>query len=412
LDRRNFLKTGGQAFFALPCLDPFLGLVPDAALSSLKLVNRARDRLLVVLELAGGNDGLNTVIPIEDPIYHRVRPTLRVEHSELTLGDDSGLALHPNLGGLHELFREGELAIVLGVGYPSPNRSHFRSMDIWQSGRPDLEDAQRGWLGAAAETLGRRGSEVPAMALGGTELPLCLRGKIVVPTLRTLEEYQLFQDDRAGKANSGRKKTLLGLVEEKENDDRLARLIKRTARQAYVGAEKLKNAALSYRTKVEYPRTGLGTRFELAARSLSSPLGTRVVHLRLGGFDTHASQRRTHPALLSELSTAVSAFAKDMKVRKLWKHTAVVCFSEFGRRVAENNSRGTDHGAAAPMFLAGGSVNGGLHGTQPSLEDLDHGDLKFAIDFRRVYRDVLESWLDIPSAEILGGRQAGLELFD
>ncbi|MFQ5505501.1 MAG: DUF1501 domain-containing protein [Planctomycetota bacterium] len=396
MQRRDFLRSG--AVLALPALDPLLRLLPRTA-----ILPGGPERVLVLLELAGGNDGLNTVVPVEDPVYHAARPMLRVRGRTHPLG--RGLALHPSMGGMSGLFGEGWLAVVSGVGYPEPNRSHFRSMDIWQSARPDLAKPQRGWLGLAADELATRGSEVPAMSLGATEIPLCLHARrIVVPALRSLREYQLFQDGRAGGRNRARKETLLELVGESGQDDELARRLKRVARQAYEGSEKLRKAVLAYRPLVEYPNTGLGRRFELAARALSSPLGTRIVHLRQTGYDTHASQDRTHATLLGELSDALGAFAKDFRSKGFWDRTLVFCFSEFGRRVAENQSRGTDHGTAAPVFLAGGSLAGGLFGEQPSLSDLDQGDLRFNLDFRRLYAEILERWLEVPAEKILNGR--------
>lgn len=389
MDRRDFLLASGA--MALGAGSVRANLVPGGP-----------DRILVLLELAGGNDGLNTVVPTKDDTYFRARPQLAVRSGTHAIGKDLGL--HPSMGKLHELFDEGDLAVVPGVGYPKPNRSHFRSMDIWQSARPDLERPIHGWLGLAADQLARAGAEVPAMAVGSSKLPLCLGGKrVVVPALASLRDYQVFRDARAGGRNRGRLSTLADVVKDGRGDDPIDKLLKQTARQAYSGAEQLKKAAEAYRPRVGFPRDPLGRRFELVARALSSPLGTRIVHVRQTGYDTHAGQGRTHGTLLQRWSDAVAAFANEMRARKLWDKTLVFAFSEFGRRLAENRSRGTDHGAAGPVFFAGGAVNGGLHGSMPSLTELDEGDLRFTTDFRSLYATVLEEWLGVKAKPILRG---------
>lgn len=402
MDRRTFLKS--SALVALPCRElPF----PEGA--SLRVVPGGPDRALVLLELAGGNDGLNTVVPRQNDAYFEARPQLAIRGGTHRL--DDALGLHPRMAALHRLFEDGDLAVVVGVGYPQPNRSHFRSMDIWQSGRPDLERPHLGWLGLAADALAARGAEMPALAVGAAEVPLCLAAaKIVVPALRSLREYQVYRDRRAGGRHRGRLETLLRLVRRKESDDDIDRLLKATARQAYEGAEKLKQSVEAYRPKAAYPKHRLGQHLALAARALSAPLGTRIVHLRQGGYDTHAGQLRTHGTLLQEMADALAAFAADMRARKLWGRTIVFAFSEFGRRVEENRSRGTDHGAAGPCFLAGGAVRGGVHGEMPSLMDLARGDLRFTTDFRSIYRAILEEWLEVDAKRILRQEFPRLEL--
>ena len=327
LDRRDFLRSSG-ALFALPGMGAFGSLEAYGG----------EDRLLVVVELAGGNDGLNTIVPTEDDLYVKARPRLALRRGTHSLA--RGLALHPRMGALRDLWGRGELAVALGVGYPKPNRSHFRSMDIWQSARPDLEKPAHGWLGQAADVLAKRGSEMPALALGAVDRPLCLNARrIVVPALSSLKDYEVWLDGRASGENRERLATLRGLAKASRGDDALAKLLKDTAREAYKGAEKIRKAAESFRPKAVFPRNGLGRRFELAARALSAPLGTRIAHLRQGGYDTHAGQERTHPTLLGDLADGLAAFAKELRARGLWDKTLVFVFSEFGRRVKENKSR-------------------------------------------------------------------------
>ena len=398
LDRRDFLRSSG-ALFAIP------GFAGFGALEAFG----GEDRILVLVELAGGNDGLNTVVPTENDLYFKARPRLGVRRGSHALA--KGLALHPRMGALRDLWGRGELGVALGVGYPKPNRSHFRSMDIWQSARPDLEKPMHGWLGQAADVLAKRGSEMPALALGAVDRPLCLNArKIVVPALSSLSEYEVWLDGRASGKNRERLGALRDLAKASSGDDKLAKLLKDTAREAYKGAEKIREAAKSFRPKAEFPRSGLGRRFELAARALSAPLGTRIVHLRQGGYDTHAGQERTHPTLVGDLANGLAAFAKDLRARGLWDKTTVLVFSEFGRRVKENQSRGTDHGAAGPCLVLGGKVKGGLHGEMPSLADLGDGDLKYNVDFRRIYATLLEDVLQVPSKKILQGKFEKLPL--
>ncbi len=392
VDRRRFLRSGA-GLCAFPAAVPWLARRPCRA--------EQPARSLVLVELAGGHDGLNALIPVEDDAYHKARPTLAQRRGTHPLAQ--GLALHPRLGPLAELFAEGDLAVVPGVGYPKASRSHFRSMDIWQSARPDVARPHVGWLGLAADELARQGAAVPAISTAGVERPLCLAArKVVVPALASLRDYQIWLDGRAGGTNAVRRATLEGEVRAAATDDRLDRLLKRTAREAYASAAALKQAAEAYRPRVSYPSSAIGRAIELAARALSAPLGTRIVHVRQGGYDTHAGQARVHGGLLADLAAAVRAFGKDMQARSTWDRMLVLVFSEFGRRVHENQSRGTDHGKAGPVFVCGGAVHGGVHGRHPSLVDLDDGDLRFTTDFRSIYREVLESWLGVAAKPILG----------
>ncbi|MEZ5990317.1 MAG: DUF1501 domain-containing protein [Planctomycetota bacterium] len=403
LTRRAFLGRTGLSLAAVPGL----GLLPG--LDSLCVLPAAGTRCLVMLELAGGNDGLNTVIPFEDPAYHAARPVLRVREGQHALED--GVALHPRLGRLAELYKEGSLAVVEGVGYPSPNRSHFRSMDIWQSARPDQERPRKGWLGLAAAALAAAGARRPAMALGQAERPLCLEARrIVVPAIDSLADYELWSG--GGEDGRGRLAEVRDLATARgEGDDAVARLLKATAREAAESAARIREATRSYRPAVEFPRTRTGRDLELAAKVLSASIGTRILHLRQGGYDTHAGQDRTHGNLLGEVGDALAALARDLRARKLWDDCLVLVFTEFGRRVAENRSRGTDHGAAGPVLALGGRVRGGLHGRRPALDDLDgEGDLRFTTDFRGIYACVLERWLGVEPTRILGGRFDGPDL--
>ncbi|MCB9918296.1 MAG: DUF1501 domain-containing protein [Planctomycetes bacterium] len=384
-NRREVL-AGALALPMLPCGFRAPGFLQEPAPA-------ARSKNLVVIELAGGNDAINTVVPHSDPEYARARPTLAIRRGLHPI--DERVSLHPALARLSALHAANEAATLLGVGYPDPDRSHFRSMDIWQSGRTDVEDPRLGVFGLAADVLHRRGATLPAIALGISKRPLGLAGRsFVAPALTTLVEHRLELGDVVPELEHARERALDDRTEPDVGDDALDRLIKKTARQAYGSARTLRQLA------AKRPGGGTAATFEaacaLAADVLTSSIGVRIVWLRLSGFDTHAGQARVHGPLLAELDRGIGTLRDMLDRGGAWQTTRVVVFSEFGRRVAENRSRGTDHGAAGHVFLIGRGLRSGVHGDVPSLVDLERGDLRHAFDFRRLYAELLESWLDVP----------------
>ncbi|MCA8972049.1 MAG: DUF1501 domain-containing protein [Planctomycetes bacterium] len=377
---------------ALPVLPHGLASLDETR----SLSSPVRSKNLVVIELAGGNDAVNTVVPHIDPEYARARPTLAIRRGLHPI--DERVALHPALVRLSELHASNEAATVLGVGYPDPDRSHFRSMDIWQSGRTDVEDPRLGVFGLAADVLHGRGATLPAIGLGISKRPLGLAGRsFVAPALTNLAEHRLDLGDIGPELERARARALDTRTEPDTRDDVLDGLIKNTARQAYASARTLQQLAATR------PSGGGAAAFEttcaLAADVLTASMGVRIVWLRLAGFDTHAGQARVHGPLLAELDRGIGTLRDTLDRRGAWQTTRVVVFSEFGRRVAENRSRGTDHGAAGHVFLLGRGLRSGVHGDVPSLVDLDRGDLRQAFDFRRIYAELLESWLEVPPLE-------------
>ncbi len=368
-------------------------------------------RVLVVLELAGGNDGLNTVVPYARDEYRKGRPGLRIGADDaLKLVD--GMGLHPRMTGMKKLWDDGLLSIVQGVGYPNPNRSHFRSMDIWHTGIADREDTGAGWLGRALDANAKRfEGATPAVALGADRLPLALLARTVaVPSLRNVEQYQLGLGEatRAG----ARRQAMAALLDGPAADDDLA-FVRRTARVAYDTAERLQGVTKSYQPVAPYPDTHVAKMLKTVAQMIAADFGARVYYVSMGGFDTHSQQQAVHATLLGEVSDAVAAFAADLKGHKVADRTALVAFSEFGRRLQENGSLGTDHGAAGPVFFLrpqGASGKGGLIGKLPSLTDLDDGDLKHHTDFRQVYAALLDNWLGLDSVPVLGRKYAPVPL--
>lgn len=398
--RREFLQLLGSAGIVS------LGVMPPrflarAAESPAGMASRDR-RVLVLIQLAGGNDGLNTLVPYGDPAYQKARPGIGINKGQaLRLNDHVGL--HPSLTGMKDLYDEGKLAIVQGVGYPNPDRSHFRSMDIWQSAQPLNENPRDGWLGRALEwQFDRQPSLAEALTLGTDKLPLAfVSTRVNVPTLRRLEEFQLV-DGQGPVANRDLTRSAMKQLSSKPATGELD-FLRRATTTALTSAHRLKSLSSTYRTTVNYPSTGLASRLKLIAQMLTADLPARMFLVSLDGFDTHSQQQAGHAALLAELSGAIRAFEQDLVEHKLSDRVMLATYSEFGRRVAENGSLGTDHGAASMLFALTPTGKAGLHGTHPSLTDLTDGDLKFNLDFRSVYATLLDKWLEIPSQQILGG---------
>lgn len=357
----------------------------------------AADTVLVVIELTGGNDGLNTAIPIRDPAYAAARPTLKQTIGKVKKVNDD-LALHPVMSRLAGLFEKSQLAIIQGVGYPNPNRSHFVSMDFWHTATLK-EGEPYGWLGRTADRIGATSG---SLHIGGGNLPLALNGPAArAASLRSLAEYQLRVSPTGD--DPSKRRIVEGFASSPENSGNgLLDLVKQSARETYKSAERLRAVGEKYDTPVKYPASGLAGRLKLIAQLIDAGVPERVYYTSLPGFDTHSDQAKQHADLLQELSDAIAAFQEDITHHGHQRRVLTTTFSEFGRRVKENGSLGTDHGAASQMFLVGDAVKAGVIGAHPSLTDLDDGDLKHHTDFRSVYATLLEHWLKLPPREILG----------
>jgi uncharacterized protein (DUF1501 family) len=355
--------------------------------------------VLVVVQMGGGNDGLNTIVPWSDDNYHRVRPAIGIaENTVLKLNDRIGL--NPALAGLNELYKEGRVAIVQGVGYPNPNRSHFEATQIWETASPDRPQTT-GWLGRYLDRenpIGKKPASLfEAVALGDT-LPAALVAQHVdVAAIAALNTYAYNTVKDA--------KTSAGVLYDgaKPGGSPYLGLIADTARQAYHGGDVLRGKLAAYKTTVTYPTDPFSTQLKLAAQMIGSNIGTRIIFVSIGSFDTHANQRAQQDRLLKYMGDGLVAFYKDLAAHNLDKNVLTMTFSEFGRRVTQNASNGTDHGTAMPLFVIGGGVKGSIYGDHPSLTDLDHGDLKFSTDFRSVYATVLEKWLGRNPGDVISG---------
>jgi uncharacterized protein (DUF1501 family) len=398
LSRRSFFSSAVGS----PTLVALSSTVPDFLARSARAAEPARDeRVLVVIELNGGNDGINTVVPYRDEGYERHRSATRLATPDLIKIDDQ-VGLHPSMPDAARLLNNGLLAIVQGVGYPNPNRSHFESMRIWHTARTNTTGAaDSGWIGRVLDGRVEISSSGPgAIFLGSSPSPVAVRGRRSAAV--TMDRVDDFLVGDGAMRHS--------LRPEASDDDELSAFIRRSTLDAYATADRM--AAI---TRVApshcYPATRLAGGLEQISRLIKAGIGARFYYVIQGGYDTHAGQIFTHSRLLGELSGALGAFLDDLTTARLAERVAVLCFSEFGRRVADNGSSGTDHGTAGPVLLAGAGVRPGLLGRTPSLTDLEDGDLKVGIDFRRVYAAVLEGWLGLPAEPALGPAFEPIPLF-
>jgi uncharacterized protein (DUF1501 family) len=403
LSRRDLLKTtmNGAALVALsPTVPTFLARTARAA------EPLSDGRVLVVIQLDGGNDAINTLVPFRDEGYARHRNALRLDPKSLVRVNDE-VGLHPGLRELGTLLERGQLALVPGVGYPNPNRSHFESMAIWHSARLDPEEhSGSGWIGrgldAQLEAGHSQGRGASAMFIGDGTPPAALRARRAATSALDRIDDLVLPEGWAAPTTS---------TSDATGDD-LDAYVRRSLLDAYAASRRV--AELTGRRAegdARYPGTALAGRLQTIARLLKADLGARVFYTVQSGYDTHAGQANTHFSLLFELAGAVKAFLDDLAATKLADRVVVLGFSEFGRRVAENSSSGTDHGTAGLVFLAGAGLRPGVHGKMPSLTDLVDGDPRITTDFRRVYASVLEQWLTLPSRPALGSAFEPMSLF-
>ncbi len=382
--RRDFLRLAGAAGAGAM-------LLPGVSMAGMRAALSPQDskRRLVMIFLDGGNDGLNTLVPSSNDAYYQARPELGLKGKSLIkLNDD--FSLHPSLSAWQELYQEGALSMLQAVGYDRPDYSHFVSRDIWHSGKRNMTESSTGWLGSAASR--RSSALLPPVALGVAEAPLLL--KTATGTGLTVGDMESFYVDR------------LPQMPEEMNQSGALALIHQASSLAYEASNRLRAVAAKVPEGKHYPDSALADRLKLMARFARADDGPQVMWTRLGGFDTHALQLGAHASLLQQLGEATAAFRNDLAVDGSYQNTMVLIYSEFGRRVAENGSAGTDHGAAGPMFVIGGGARGGLIGKAPSLTDLDQGNLKAGIDFRALFSECLRDWLGWPPHDLFDGKFA------
>jgi uncharacterized protein (DUF1501 family) len=403
--RREFLRVAVRGPLLLS-LAPTVPLFLSRSAARAARLPGSEGRVLVVIQLTGGNDGLNTVMPFEDDAYARSRPTLRLNASEVRK-ISAQLGLHPRMAGFERLFKEGMLGLLPGVGCAGLSRNHDTAMLAWQTAVPVPGIGGTGWMGLATDQLWQKARPAaPGVFVGSILRPFGINAaSAVVPALRDARDAtadpSILTSGLSARPATGTDSIALPssvLLEHVRTSLAMAQAHARSVEEAGRAA-----------SSSSYPPCGLGNDLRTVARLIRAETGIRIFYVELGGggiggFDNHANQLGNHCALLEQLSESVAAFAKDLAADHLLDRVLLMTFSEFGRTVAENGRRGTDHGAAGPMFLVGGKVRGGIHGPHPSLTDLDGGALKHGTDFRAVYAAVLEDWLGLPSAAILGGR--------
>lgn len=399
LSRRDFLKSGIIVFTT----GAFMPSVFSRAAATSILdgpAHSAATRTLVVIQLAGGNDGLNTVVPYTDPRYGQLRPNLGIQPA--TVVDlDGRLGLHPSLKALKPAWDAKSLAIVENAGYDHPSLSHFQAMDIWERADPTLQ-RRDGWLSTIVDGSGETGGGFRGLSVGSSLTPTFSYPPVPPPAIRSLTEYQLQPDPRYPAGKGARDDALRKLYGSYGDPAPFAAVLQATSSTAEASVESLNDAVSAYQPAASYPGGSLADGLKLLAALLSKGMGLRAGYVLIGGFDTHSAQASRHAQLLQTVAESVAAFQADITAHGNADNVLLMTWSEFGRRAAENASRGTDHGTAAPLFVLGKAVKGGILGDAPDLANLDNGNLRYHTDFRSVYATILEEWLQVDSAPILG----------
>jgi len=403
-DRRKLL-TGAGAFIGASWL--MSGRTRAWASPLDAKLSGAAPRTMLLLELNGGNDGLDTVIPYGEDVYHSSRARVGIAAKDaLRLDDYRGF--HPSLKSLRGIYDEGGLAIVEGVGYPTPNHSHFTSLDIWHTGQLSGRAAGDGWIGRLMSRLYPEDRSEPHAVHVGQSLPYSLHSSThPIVCFDSPPAYRWAENGQAIAA-AATKNCDTAMSGGKGVGAKSLDTIRGIAANARVSSAEVRKAAAQYVPRVEYPKSEVAQDLKTAAALLASGIGVRVLSVAQYGYDTHEDHRRRHDILMGELDGGLAAFLRDLRGTPAGDNCLVVVYSEFGRRVADNASNGIDHGTAGPMFLTGTPVKGGLYGKHPSLADLHDGDLVYTTDFRTVYAGVLERWFGVESEPILGARYDAL----
>jgi uncharacterized protein (DUF1501 family) len=431
LTRRRFLANTlkGSSLLTLGAV------VPDFLATTALAAETGKDTVLVVVELTGGNDGLNTVIPHGDDLYHKARPTLRFTKEQVVRLDDH-VGLNPAMSNFKQMLDKGQLAVVQGVGYPNPDHSHFEAMDIWQSADPSRRSGT-GWIGRSVPELQNKQGDVPIMQIGPKQLPLALQGTAgSAVSINNQQPFRLELNNRDPNRRYARQRLLKELAQPQEaaDKDSLLAFVRRRQVHTYATLDRLQEVLRDLGLDGSNRQNGgafqppppvlpnsqfadqvFGTnaltgKLQLAAHLIAKGFGTRVFYVSLDGFDTHSNQAPEQNRLLAELANGITQFFTQLQQSGHDKRVVLLTFSEFGRRVQENGSRGTDHGAASCLFVAGPAVKGGVVGKHPSLSDLDFGDLKHHTDFRRIYATLLDNWLGCDSRIVLGSKFEAVDL--
>lgn len=403
LSRRDFVK-GGVALVSIGTTAQSLlkGAVAFAAQNGAYVADPNNKKILVLVQLAGGNDGLNTIVPASDPTYRSSRSTLGIAE-DAVLPLEQGFGLHPSLVGMKGLWDSGKLAVVRGVGYPEQNYSHFKSMAIWQAGDPKMQ-LDHGWLGRTLEQMeSEQHDPFLGFNIGSSTPPEMRTPQIAIPSVRNPDDYGVKVGGRLAEPTHARTATMLKLYEQYPTSSPYGVLLETTAEAAISSSQMLQQAERTYTPAVTYPESSFASGLSVLAEAIVGDLGMRVGHITLGGFDTHNNQLAEHTDLMETLDAGLTAFYGDLQAHGKADDVLVLTWSEFGRRVQQNGNGGTDHGAGSMMFALGNGVQRGLYGDAPNLAALvDNGNVPYTTDFRRVYATVLERWLGVPHEALLG----------
>lgn len=395
MNRRNFLKNSALASGAM-LIPAFL-----KPLESMGANQLSGYKNLVIIQLSGGNDGLNTIVPYGNDIYYQKRSYIAINKSDIiTLNDMQGF--NPNLSALKEIYDQGWMSIINSVGYPNPDRSHFRSMDIWQTGSSSNQFLTTGWIGRYLDSnCADCKNPYTAIEVDDT-LSLAMKGA-KLKGIAVEDPNKLYQTTREPFF-----KDVVHPDSDHLNEDNLGYLYK-TMAETYSSADYIQKTSKTYAVKAEYPNTGFANQLKTVSKFINSGLQTRVYYVSLSGFDTHVGQQAQQGRQLKTYGDAVAAFIKDLKQTGKLDDTLVMTFSEFGRRVEQNASNGTDHGTANNILLYGGKLKkAGIYNDAPDLVTLDNGDLKYKVDFRDVYASLLDKWLNVDNNLVLGNGFKGI----
>jgi uncharacterized protein (DUF1501 family) len=397
--RREFLRqsASGLGLIAFSSVAP--AFLTQSVRASVPTAEKDRS-ILVLIQLAGGNDGLNTLVPFEDDNYYRLRPKLALPKDGLHRISDQ-LGFHPACGELAELYKSGQMAAIQNVGYPNPNRSHFRSMEIWETASESEDYLTTGWTGRYFDNCctGQPGDDPLGLSIGN-EMPDIFLSE---------REHNIFSLGQTGGGRSVGEgmREALGRSEFAKSEN--AHFLQHTLMNALVTESTVLQRLRAYKPMVEYPASNLARNLRKVAALIASGQETRVYFVSLGGFDTHANQAFRHRNLMEQLSSSMAAFQADLVAHKLDDQVLTMTFSEFGRRPSENVSGGTDHGTAAPLFVMGSNLQGSLFGSAPDLDVKMNKDLSFSTDFRSVYSTIIEKWFSADPSKVLGKAFPGVD---
>lgn len=402
ISRRKFIESGLGLMGMYLTMPHMLTLGAQAAQFNPRAVGKSK--ILVVVQMGGGNDGLNTIVPYCNGRYYQARPTIGIK-PESVLPIDNQIGFNPIMSGMHSLYKNGKVAIVQSVGYPNPNRSHFRSIEIWQTAQPDKIE-ETGWLGRyldLADVSGRGTDNLFAAVNVEPTLPKTLSAsKVLVPSVSNVFDFRFRTDTQYVPDRQAQLKTFDAIYEsfdlKRDNVD----LLRKVGVEANQASDYLQQVVRGYKGNVKYPDGNFGNGLKFIAQMIAGGVNSQVYTVNLDGFDTHTNQIGIQNRLLKQLSEGVSSFYQDLELHGLQDDVVIFAFSEFGRRVEENGGRGTDHGTAEPVYIIGSQVKGGVFGDHPSLSDLDAGDLKYQTDFRSLYATLLDRWLNADARQILG----------